>query len=173
MITLGACKSTTAKVDNSDSSPTYKELKDPRGTVLKSTATGEIKPQMVDTLYSPDEVIVAERIPTNMGYAVDPTGNTDSTDFEITLKRNIYNSYCSQPAFELIAYIFRDEGVLVFDWLKQAKKGSIPEFKEQMSEITQRFMDTPLKDMRMDNESSASEIFLEAAQAISELAGIF
>lgn len=58
----------------------YKELHDPRGTVLESTATGETKPQIVETKYETTDIVIADIIPTEMGYAVDPTGETDSTD---------------------------------------------------------------------------------------------
>lgn len=57
----------------------YKELVDPRGKTLDSTATGDSNPQIVTTLYETDDVVVADFIPTEMGYAVDPTGETDST----------------------------------------------------------------------------------------------
>ena len=54
---------------------------DPRGaTVGESTATGKANPQIVKTTYETEEVVVADIIPTEMGYAVDPTGQTDSTD---------------------------------------------------------------------------------------------
>lgn len=59
--------------------PVYKELADPRGKTLESTATGESNPQIVKTTYETDDVVVADFIPTEMGYAVDPTGETDST----------------------------------------------------------------------------------------------
>lgn len=57
----------------------YKELTDPRGKTLESTATGERNPKMVKTLFETQDVVVADYIPTEMGYAVDSTGMTDST----------------------------------------------------------------------------------------------
>lgn len=57
----------------------YKELVAPKAA-QKGTATGEVKPTIVDTQYKTKNVIVADVIPTEMGYAVDPTGETDSTE---------------------------------------------------------------------------------------------
>ena len=59
----------------------WKELKDPRGLYPDAgTQTGEVKPLIVETTYETEEVVIADIIPTEMGYAVDPTGATDSTD---------------------------------------------------------------------------------------------
>lgn len=59
----------------------WKELKDPRGCYPEAgTATGDTNPQIVKTTYETDEVVIADIIPTEMGYAVDPTGSSDSTD---------------------------------------------------------------------------------------------
>lgn len=68
----------------------YKELVDPRGKTLDSTATGESKPHIVDTLYETDDVVVADFVPTEMGYAVDPTGETDST---LGIQTALYDCY--------------------------------------------------------------------------------
>jgi len=57
-----------------------KELVDPRGKTLEDSSTGETNPQLVETLYETSDVVVADIIPTEMGYAVDPTGKTDSTE---------------------------------------------------------------------------------------------
>ena len=59
--------------------PKYKELTDPRGKTLESTATGEGNPQLVNTIYETKDAVIADYIPTELGYAVDPTGMTDST----------------------------------------------------------------------------------------------
>ena len=78
-----ACKGADSEQTNAnkeeDKVPVYKELTDPRGKTLESTATGESTPQIVDTLYETHDVVIADIIPTEMGYAVDPTGMTDST----------------------------------------------------------------------------------------------
>ena len=89
LFALVACNGTDSDVDDapnvSDGSdrqeeiPKHKELTDPRGKSLESTATGESNPQIVKTQYETDDVVVADYVPTEMGYAVDPTGETDST----------------------------------------------------------------------------------------------
>ena len=59
----------------------WKELIDPRGLYPeKGTPTGKMNPQIVETKYETNDVVIADIIPTEMGYAVDPTGATDSTD---------------------------------------------------------------------------------------------
>ncbi len=70
--------------------PEQKELTDPRGKTLESTATGEPKPQLVETVYETKDVVIADYIPTEMGYAVDPTGATDST---AGLQKVLYDCY--------------------------------------------------------------------------------
>lgn len=58
----------------------YPEV-DPRGVSAgENTATGQTNPQIVETTYETEEVVIADIIPTEMGYAVDPTGQSDSTD---------------------------------------------------------------------------------------------
>lgn len=57
-----------------------KQLADPRGKTLVDTSTGERNPQMIQTVYETEDVVIADIIPTEMGYAVDPTGTTDSTE---------------------------------------------------------------------------------------------
>lgn len=70
--------------------PEYKELTDPRGTSLESTATGEKQPQLVETLYATSDVVIADYVPTEMGYGVDPTGMTDST---AGIQQALYDCY--------------------------------------------------------------------------------
>lgn len=87
---LAACTKTTEKVVEQEEVPIYKELKDPRGTTLESTATGESNPQVVETLYETNDVVIADFVPTEMGYAVDPTGETDSTE---GIQQALYDCY--------------------------------------------------------------------------------
>lgn len=68
----------------------WKYIEDPRGSVLESTATGETKPQIIETKYETEDVVIADIIPTEMGYAVDSTGKTDSTD---GLQKALYDCY--------------------------------------------------------------------------------
>ena len=67
-------KNTSTKAEKIE----YKNLEAPKAAA-ESTATGEVKPSIVETKYETRNVIVADVIPTEMGYAVDPTGKTDST----------------------------------------------------------------------------------------------
>lgn len=69
----------------------WKELEDPRGKYPKEgTQTGETKPQIVETKYETEDVVIAEIIPTEMGYAIDPTGKTDSTE---GIQQALYDCY--------------------------------------------------------------------------------
>lgn len=90
-------------------------------------------------------------------------------DFEVTLKRNICNDYCSQPAYELVKYVFKEEGKLAFEWLKSAEAGKRPEFNDAMMDITEHFMEMPLEHMQPEKTESAGDVFSEAACAIERL----
>lgn len=71
----------------------WKELTDPRGLYPEeSTATGMAAPQIVETSYETNDVVIADIVPTEMGYAVDPTGATDSTD---GIQQALYDCYNS------------------------------------------------------------------------------
>lgn len=94
-------------------------------------------------------------------------------NFEATLKRNINNSYCSQAAYELVTQRFLAEGSLAFDWLLSADKDSVPNFSEQMKEITNHFMDMPLEEMQPAFIPSLKETIMKAASAIDNLSEIF
>ena len=79
MLALTACQGIGNK--KPDIMVDWKELEDPRGVYPEAgTQTGEAKPQIVETKYATEEVVVADIIPTEMGYAVDTTGKKDSTD---------------------------------------------------------------------------------------------
>ena len=62
-------------------------------------------------------------------------------DFEAVLKRNIYNEYCSQPAYELMP-LFKKEAEIVFDWILSGKPDT--DFKEKYDAILKGFEETPL-----------------------------
>ena len=86
---LTGCKGSATK--EQDVMVNWKDLKDPRGAFPnEGTQTGETKPQIVETKYATDDVVVADIIPTEMGYAVDPTGATDSTD---GIQQALYDCY--------------------------------------------------------------------------------
>ena len=56
---------------------TYTPL--PTQIILKDNSNGKMNPQLVTTIYPTEDVVIADIIPTEMGYAVDPTGKADST----------------------------------------------------------------------------------------------
>lgn len=89
---LTACGGNNNSTENvvQEEVPKYKELTDPRGKVLESTATGESNPKIVETLYPTTDVVIADYIPTEMGYAVDATGLTDSTE---GIQKALYDCY--------------------------------------------------------------------------------
>ena len=90
-------------------------------------------------------------------------------NFEITLKRNIYNYYCSQGAYELTTYVFKPEGELAFDWLMTADGKTAPNFSEAMQKINKKFMDTPLEEMQPLARPNPQDVICKAADAVREL----
>ena len=69
----------------------WKDLNDPREKFPPAgTQTGETSPRIVKTKYETRDIIVADIVPTEMGYAVDPTGVTDSTD---GIQQALYDCY--------------------------------------------------------------------------------
>lgn len=48
-------------------------------TIVDDVRAVENEAQVIQTLYDTEDVVIADYIPTEMGYAVDPTGATDST----------------------------------------------------------------------------------------------
>lgn len=52
---------------------------DPTEIIPSDNSTGETKSRLVNTKYPTDDIVIADIIPTEMGYAVDPTGMSDST----------------------------------------------------------------------------------------------
>lgn len=90
--------------------------------------------------------------------------------FETTLKRNIYNIYCSQPACEMVSYLYMKEGDIGFNWLIDGPSdGSKPDFSEQMRVVNESFMNTPLKDMQPKTTPVLSEMILRASKAVEDL----
>ena len=90
-------------------------------------------------------------------------------NFEITLKRNIYNGYCSQGAYELTTYVFKPEGELAFDWLMTADGKTAPNFSEAMQKINKKFMDTPLEEMQPLARLNPQDVIHKAADAVRDL----
>jgi len=90
-------------------------------------------------------------------------------NFEITLKRNIYNYYCSQGAYELTTYVFKPEGELAFDWFMTADGKTAPDFSEAMQKINKKFMDTPLEEMQPLARPNPQDVIRKAANAVRDL----
>ena len=90
-------------------------------------------------------------------------------NFEVTLKRNIYNDYCAQSVYELVGCIYKEEGKLAFEWLKTAPKRAVPNYENAMGVITENFMKTPLEQMQPKITTSPREVFIEAAEVIKKL----
>lgn len=92
-------------------------------------------------------------------------------NFEITLKRNICNSYCAQPAAELVEFVFKAEAETVFDWLTEARAEDTWDFTEQYKTISDRFMHTPLENMQNDRVLDPATVLSTAANRIAVLLG--
>jgi hypothetical protein len=90
-------------------------------------------------------------------------------DFEITLKRNISNDYCTQPCYELVNYIFKAEGEVVFNWLLNADMDSVWNFEDEYNTIIERFMNTPLENMKSERFLKPQEVLLKAAKYMQEI----
>lgn len=98
--------------------------------------------------------------------------------FEITLKRNICNVYCSQPAYELVMQVFLPEGEAFFEKLLSAEQESIPDCREEYAQIKERFMECSLEQMQPaglhpdEAAKLASQVIKEAAAALESLQDI-
>ena len=95
-------------------------------------------------------------------------------DFERTLKRNINNRYCAQPAYELITQVFAKESELAFDWLLQNEDEAAdrPNFRSEMRAICKEFIETPLKTMQPTEKPTLEAAVLKAAQAVEAAAAL-
>lgn len=93
-------------------------------------------------------------------------------NFEPVLKRNIYNGYCCQPAYDLITYIFKDEANAVFDYLLTEYKNKNYDLSAEYNEIFARFEKTPLKDMQLTDIPTHDEIILKAVICIERLTAL-
>lgn len=93
-------------------------------------------------------------------------------NFEITLKRNISNEYCSQPTYELVTQVYKYEGETVFDWLASAEKNSVPNFEKEYNDILKKFFNTPLKSIQPTNKTKPDLVILKAANEIKELSEV-
>lgn len=86
--------------------------------------------------------------------------------FEITLKRNICNGYCSQAANELVNEMFIPEGEAVFDALINSTDDTLPNLSRERMAIFESFLEKPLKDMQSESRYELKEVFLKAINEI-------
>lgn len=93
-------------------------------------------------------------------------------DFEKTLKRNINNRYCAQPAYELITQVFVKEAVLAFDWLLQTETDARPNFRHEMRAICKEFIEMPLEMMQPAEKPMPEAAVMKAAQAVEKAASL-
>ena len=90
-------------------------------------------------------------------------------DFEITLKRNICNAYCTQPAFELTNHIFKREAKVVFERLIHCGGEVDWDFKKEYQLILDDFMQTPLADMKPSEALQPEKVLMRAAEYMKYL----
>ena len=90
-------------------------------------------------------------------------------DYEISLKRNINNTYCTQAAYELVTYVFIDEAESAFDWLMSSETDRKPDFAKHQQALNEKFLSTLLKDMQPAEKNELHTVILKAADAIEEI----
>ncbi len=87
-------------------------------------------------------------------------------NFEITLKRNICNGYCSQAAYELVTEMFIPEGEAVFDALINSTDDTLPKLSRERTAIFESFIEKQLKDMQAKSRYELKEVFIKAINEI-------
>lgn len=84
-------------------------------------------------------------------------------EFEATLKRNILNNYCSQPAYELVAYQYKAEAETIFEHMLKTQNYSDCDFMEIFAKLSDRFQKTPLTEMQPTKTSDLASLIKKAA----------
>lgn len=98
--------------------------------------------------------------------ALQQTADTNPL-FETTLKRNIHNSYCSQPAYELIRAVYLDEADDGFAAL--AGRLSPQQVEQERLRLEQRFLQTPLYTLQPAHPADPQTVLRQAAGAVEAL----
>lgn len=93
--------------------------------------------------------------------------------FEITLKHNLVNAYCRQYAYEPVKYLYPEECRCVLEWVCTHQQGEHADFSEVRKQIYQKFMDTPLEQMRPEKGAEPSDIIRKAKTALEESSRVF
>ena len=104
-------------------------------------------------------------------YSLEELKKTAPTNpnFEITLKRNISNNYCSQPAYELVTQVFKAEGEIVFERLMSDRCQDTFDFAADHRDIIARFEKKALADMQPTSTPDCSKVFMRAATYMEAL----
>lgn len=92
-------------------------------------------------------------------------------NFEITLKRNIANSYCRQYAYELMRWLYPEELNYLFDILENTEI-SVPskdDYKEKLEVPLASFMTKPLSEMKPTGKENLRAALETAAGCIATL----
>ena len=93
--------------------------------------------------------------------------------FERTLKENIGNRYCRQPAYELMDSLFRREAEVLFSWMAEHSSADEFDFAAECDKIFSDFLDTPLTDMQPESIPEPKDAVLEVADCIEALRPFF
>jgi len=93
--------------------------------------------------------------------------------FERTLKENIGNRYCRQPAYELMDSLFRREAEVLFSWMADHSSADEFDFTAECDKIFSDFLETPLTDMQPESIPEPKDAVLEVADCIEALRPFF
>ena len=85
--------------------------------------------------------------------------------FETTLKKNICNGYCAQPAFELIDTVFYREADAFFNLFYNADAKNLS-LDEEIDKIYTEFLEVPLEQIKPKREFSIKCVLEESKEAI-------
>jgi hypothetical protein len=91
-------------------------------------------------------------------------------NFELTLKRNIANTYCRQYAYEMVRELYPHEINHVFDILSDT--GKLPpkeQYEAELYEFLDKFMATPLGDIRPSGNEDLYAALADAADCMDTL----
>ena len=92
--------------------------------------------------------------------------------FEKTLKRNICNGYCAQPAFELIDTVFYHEAQAFFNLHLSAYENT-NSFDKETCNIYNDFLEVPLEQIKPRKELPLNRVLEETKEAIQEFMNYF
>ena len=92
--------------------------------------------------------------------------------FEVTLKRNIANDYCTQPACELMSAIFIPEAKAYFDWLAAGKTDPEP-LRPLRDGLYEAFYQTPLAALQPQSVPAPAAVIAAAVRTLEGLEEVF